>query len=106
MSKSTITSNKSRVEVENKPHMHYKIANVCEETKTILIKKNTDYGNSFETTLNKYGDVALLLRLEDKMNRLQALFKNKEQLVNDESFDDTVQDLAGYCLLYLAIKNK
>lgn len=83
-----------------------RIIDTCEDIKNILIRKNKDYGNSFETTLNKYGDVALLLRLEDKMNRLESLFNKKENLVKDESFNDTVTDLAGYCLLYLALRGE
>lgn len=78
----------------------------CEVMKNTLISKNKDYGNSFEKTLDKYGDAALMLRLEDKFNRLESLFKNKENSVKDESFEDTARDLAGYCLLYLAVKNK
>ena len=78
----------------------------CEMMSDTLKSKNTDYGNSFERTMNKYGDVALILRLEDKFNRLESLFSKKEVLVNDENFDDTLRGLAGYCLLYLAIKNR
>ena len=83
--------------------LHEKIAHECMELGDLLIKKNTDYGNSFEKTLDKYGDVALALRLEDKLNRLETLLK-RDKLVKDESFEDTVRDMAGYCLLYLAIK--
>ena len=78
----------------------------CKMMADTLKTKNTDYGNSFERTMNKYGDVALMLRLEDKFNRLESLFSKKEVLVKDESFDDTLKDLAGYCLLYLAIKER
>lgn len=82
------------------------IENQCKIMTETLISKNKDYGNSFENTLNKYGDTALMLRLEDKFNRLESLFTNKESLVKDENFEDTIMDLAGYCLLYLAVKNK
>ena len=78
----------------------------CKIMANTLKSKNADYGNSFEHTLNKYGDTALMLRLEDKFNRLESLFKNKENLVKDEGFEDTLRDLAGYCLLYLSVKNK
>ena len=86
--------------------MEEKIIYTVDLMKDVLIKKNKDYGNSFEKTLEKYGDTALMLRLEDKMNRLERLFKSGEQNVEDESFTDTVRDLAGYCLLWLAVKER
>lgn len=94
-------------EVNNpKNEMLESIKHQCEMMTHTLITKNKDYGNSFENTLNKYGDVALMLRLEDKFKRLESLFRNKENLVKDEGFEDTLRDLAGYCLLYLAVKSK
>ncbi len=40
-----------------------------------------------------------LIRIEDKFNRLKSLFKNKS--ANYESVEDTLKDLANYCLLTL-----
>ena len=34
-------------------------------------RKNKDYGNSFDKTLNEFGIVAGLIRLNDKMNRVK-----------------------------------
>ena len=36
-------------------------------------KKNSDYGNSFEESLDKHGIVASVVRMGDKMNRLETL---------------------------------
>ena len=83
-----------------------KISSVCDEIEKTLISKNTDYGNSFQETLCKYGDVAFMVRLEDKFARLNSLFENQSVWVEDESFEDTVRDIAGYCLLFLAIKKE
>ena len=83
-----------------------KISSVCADIEKTLISKNTDYGNSFQETLCKYGDVAFMVRLEDKWARLNSLYGKKEVLVKDESFEDTIRDMAGYCLLYLAIKKQ
>ena len=87
-----------------KNEMTDKISNICKMIEQTLISKNTDYGNSFQETLCKYGDVALMVRLSDKFARLDRLYRGKQQLVKDENFNDTLKDLAGYCLLYLAIK--
>lgn len=64
-------------------------------------EKNHDYGGSFDKTLDEFGLVAAVVRLEDKVNRLAALIKSDNQLVRDESIRDTLQDLANYAVLTL-----
>lgn len=63
-------------------------------------KKDTDYGNSFSQSIDKYGYVAGLVRMSDKFNRAEnLLLNNKEALVNDESAVDTLLDLAAYSIM-------
>ena len=93
-------------DIKPKNEMIDKITTVCDSIEKTLISKNTDYGNSFQETLCKYGDVAFMVRLDDKFARLNSLFKNQSVWVKDESFEDTVRDIAGYCLLFLAIKKE
>ena len=50
---------------------------IIERMATLHEAKNHDYGNSFNTTLDKYGPVASLVRIEDKLNRLSTLLKDK-----------------------------
>lgn len=69
----------------------------------IVERKNHDYGNSFEKTLNEYGNTAYYLRLEDKLSRLKSLDK-KDKKVADESRIDTLKDIIGYTLLMLDIE--
>lgn len=69
----------------------------AEELAQLLIRKNADYGNSFEEQFNKRGLVGVLIRLEDKMARLDNLERNVAKV--DESIKDTLIDLAGYALL-------
>lgn len=64
-----------------------------------LSAKNKDYGNSFDKTLDKYGLIALAIRLDDKLSRLTSLTKGETQHVKDESLKDTLQDIAGYAIL-------
>lgn len=66
-------------------------------TKTYAAK-NHDYGNSFELSLDKFGLVASIVRLGDKMNRIESLTK-KEAQVKDESIKDTLLDLANYSIM-------
>ena len=64
----------------------------------IYIKKNHDYGNSFDKSIDELGIVAAVTRMSDKMERLKSLVK-KESEVKDESFTDTVLDLANYAVM-------
>lgn len=60
--------------------------------------KNQDYGNSFEMSLYKFGLVASIIRLSDKMNRIECLSQTKAK-VKDESIEDTLLDLANYAIM-------
>lgn len=60
--------------------------------------KNHDYGNSFDNSLDKFGLIAAVVRMGDKMNRLESLTK-KEAMVKDESVKDTLLDLANYAIM-------
>lgn len=60
--------------------------------------KNHDYGNSFEQSLDKFGLLAAVVRMGDKMNRIESLSK-KEAEVKDESIKDTLLDLANYAIM-------
>ena len=69
-----------------------------------FIDKDSDYGDSFGKTFDKYGIVSALIRMSDKMNRLDNLASNSNQMKVDESIEDTLLDLANYAMLtYLEI---
>lgn len=64
--------------------------------------KNADYGDSVGDTYNKFGDVSFLTRITDKYNRILSLSDKGEcGEVKDEKLDDTILDLANYCVLWL-----
>lgn len=80
---------------------------ITNELKDTYIKKNHDYGNSFDKSIDKFGLTAAVVRMNDKMERLGSLM-NKDAKV-DESIRDTVMDLANYCIMtamYLDKKEK
>lgn len=60
--------------------------------------KNHDYGNSFDLSLYKFGLIASIVRMNDKMNRLETLASKKAE-VKDESVEDTLLDLANYAIM-------
>ena len=81
------------------------IRQIALEIAQLVEKKNHDYDNSFDKTMDKYGYTAYFLRIEDKLNRLINLSK-KEAKVNDEKVEDTLKDIIGYTLLMIKYKNK
>ena len=63
-------------------------------------KKNHDYGNSFELSLDKHGLVAGVVRMEDKMNRLSTLVdSDTDAQIASESLVDTLMDLSNYAAM-------
>lgn len=65
--------------------------------------KNHDYGNAFGKSINEFGLVAAVVRMNDKMERLKSLAKMgpDEIKVKDESVKDTLLDLANYAVMTL-----
>jgi hypothetical protein len=62
------------------------------------VRKNHDYGNSFDKSLDKFGLVASVVRIGDKMNRIESLVQ-KKAMVQDESIRDTLLDMANYAIM-------
>lgn len=73
-----------------------------------LENKNKDYGDSFSRSVDKFGIIAAVVRLEDKFNRLENLTANGgKEKVKDESLADTALDISGYgLLLYKYLKER
>lgn len=80
---------------------------VCNSLIRLHKAKDKDYGSSAEATFNEYGLVSYLVRLSDKLNRLKSLTRSGEREVNDESIEDTLQDLAAYAIMaVVSLRNK
>ena len=74
----------------------------CDSLHAIYLAKNKDYGNSFAKVRDEYPHTAIAIRLMDKLERIKVLLKNGERNeVKGESLDDSLIDLANYCLLEL-----
>ena len=61
--------------------------------------KQSDYGNSFNISVRKYGLISALTRISDKFNRIENLILNGNAQVKDESLIDSLKDLACYCVM-------
>lgn len=85
--KSCDCSNKDEfIDITNKLHDTY-------------LKKNFDYGNSFNKTLDFWGLQAAGIRMSDKLERFNNIVKNGSFKVKDESIIDTLEDLATYAIM-------
>lgn len=69
----------------------------------ILDKKNQDYSSA---NISKFGLRGIVIRLNDKIERLTNLTKQEKE-GNFESIEDTLLDIAGYSLIgRIVIKNE
>lgn len=80
---------------------------VLDEMKELHAKKNKDYGDAAHVNFLKYGPVASLSRLSEKMQRAEHIFLSGKNEVKDEPLTATLIDMAiTSAMLYMEIKNK
>lgn len=72
---------------------------IAKELGDLYEKKNLAYGNSFSDTYNKLGIISAITRISDKYNRLCNLVTNPNIDNLGESLDDTLRDMAAYCIM-------
>lgn len=66
----------------------------------VFCRKNHDYGNSFEKSLDTFGLVAGIVRMNDKFERLGSLNDpSKDAQIASESLVDTLEDLSNYAAM-------
>lgn len=83
---------------EQKVNRHLEIAKALNQ---LYNSKGHDYGDSFGETYQKLGIISALTRISDKYNRLISLATKpeEERKVKDESIQDTLLDMANYCIM-------
>lgn len=80
---------------------------ILEELRKTYEAKNADYGDSVGDTYKKFGDVSFLTRITDKYNRILSLADRGEcGQVKDEGLNDTILDMANYCILWVIERGK
>ena len=72
---------------------------ICNEMHELYEQKNAAYGDSFGDTYRKLGIISAITRITDKYNRLVTLATNPNVDHGDESINDTLIDMANYCIL-------
>lgn len=80
------------------PNPHEVFQNITEGMLEVFKRKNADYGNSFDKSLDEDGLLVAKVRLGDKYNRFSQLIKQSQQ-VDDESLEDTLLDMANYAIM-------
>jgi hypothetical protein len=65
-------------------------------------KKNKDYGDAFAD----YGPVGVLVRMGDKIRRLQSVTKKGVNLIEDENLRDTLIDLHNYSAMAIMLMDE
>ena len=82
----------------------YRIARHGVRVLAMLLRKNSDYGSSvFQTPILAPclpAKTAILVRMSDKIARFNNLSQLSKEACVDESLDETIDDFAGYAILY------
>jgi len=91
------------------PQIPILIEQHCDALKKLLLAKNSDYGSSFAKSPvlcpKARPQSAILVRMSDKINRIANLTTIDKTEVN-ETINETMVDLAGYCILFNVLSDK
>ena len=72
---------------------------VQKESCELFEKKNKTYGDAFA----EYGTIGVLVRMGDKIKRLQNITSTGINLIDDESLRDTLIDLHNYSAMAIML---
>ena len=81
-------------------------ADVLSEMFDTYKKKNADYGNSFGETIQEFGYIPAVARINDKLKRVKNMVKGNDMNITDESMRDNLLDIANYCVLTIVELDK
>jgi hypothetical protein len=75
------------------------LVKIQSEALELFKRKNADYGDAFA----KYGLVGVLVRMEDKLQRLVSVSNKGITLIYNEGIKDTLIDLHNYSAMALML---
>jgi hypothetical protein len=93
-------NNKVVVKIEEQNDKIKTHGEICDKIKEIYKNKNSDYGNAFAILREKYPE-SIIIRLYDKILRLETLMKKDYIAKVNESIEDTLFDIANYAIMEL-----
>lgn len=85
---------------------------ICKAGRDLVVVKNHDYGAGGEDAFANFRsalavgvkpEIALLVRVLDKISRLRTFLDKGALLVQDEKFEDTIIDIINYMVLLLGM---
>jgi hypothetical protein len=93
---------------------HPEFYKLLEQMAALHSRKNHDYAGTKDPLRNLKASermgiapaIGVLVRLQDKMSRLESFAQQGELLVKDESVEDTLMDLAVYSLLSIILRRE
>ena len=68
----------------------------------LLVRKHEDYGPG---NILAFGNLGVLVRMNDKVERLKHLSKSGKEPKN-ETIEDTLRDIANYAVIALMLRHK
>lgn len=76
---------------------------ICKTARSLMKKKNTDYGREEDPLFNfrRHGLKGLVVRMDDKMCRLDNYVDKGTFAVEDEGIEDLCHDFINYAVLTL-----
>jgi Na+-translocating ferredoxin:NAD+ oxidoreductase RnfA subunit len=96
VSKVVVTKEELKLQILTSVNLSKLIAMV-DEISDLVVSKNHDYGDAWQ----KYGIFTPLIRINDKILRVETLSTGEHALVADEKIEDTLRDIIGYAALAL-----
>lgn len=88
-----------KIEINNRVDQ---MRNIQDEGLELFRKKNQDYGDAFAN----YGVVGVLVRMGDKISRLQSISQKGITLVETEKLRDTLIDLHNYSAMAIMLMDE
>lgn len=81
---------------------------LTETARELMERKNKDYGANEDVFRNfrAFERFGILVRMSDKLARLQTFLENKEFAVVEENLEDTVLDIINYAVLFAGYDDK
>lgn len=83
-----------------------KLGKFVYERTLLYLQKNKDYGNSVDKTRLTLGNRADLVRIADKIHRVEQLALKQNEPKVAESIEDTILDLVVYMAIYSSGKDR
>ena len=96
-----LTNREQEKIIVNKVDKYTRHNQICSELNYLYKAKNIAYGNSFGKTFEELGIISAITRMSDKMQRIKSLAIGAKNNVANECIQDTLEDLANYCIMTL-----